>query len=132
MFFRKEKKVVSKTRYVIVNGKDLVPLDELPGGGSIDDVGRSLGYAPKDFHVAYPSGSKLFATISVKMHSRCPIFVETLRDGTEISFSDVSNAIKHEIDWEWENRFVQNQNEDYSDIDAEVDAYLEQENTEPK
>ena len=101
MMFFKKKVEISPTGVFAISGKKLIPLNELPKEGSINDIAESLGYP--NCHTIHLFNSKEIGSIGFKRYTREPVFVLAKDNAQPLSYSDISKAIK-EIDWDFENR----------------------------
>jgi len=98
--FGKKTEEVSKTGIYSVKGKNLIPINELPKTGSYNDIAENLGFPT--YHGVLTFDSKKIEYIAFKRRTKEPIFVEA-RDKTQLlSYSDVSKTIQSEIDWGFE------------------------------
>ena len=94
-----KKTEVSKTGVYSINGKNLLPINELPKTGSYNDISESLGFP--NFHGVITFDSKKIEYIAFKRHTKEPIFVEAKDESKSLSYSDVTKIIQ-EIDWGFE------------------------------
>ncbi|MBV5329786.1 MAG: hypothetical protein JZU65_19520 [Chlorobium sp.] len=86
---------ISTTGVYTVNGIDLIPLNELPGIGSIVDITESLGF--KKWHTVVVDSKKI-QCIVFKRRTKEPLIVFANEKTLSISYSDVTKMIK-QIDW---------------------------------
>jgi|GEM_PF-2015842 len=100
MFFKKEKLILSPTGFYIVNGKTLIPLNELPKTGSYNDIAESLGF--ETYHSVFTWDSKKINHIAFKRRTKEPIFVEVRDKTLPLTDQDVVITIQNEIDWKFE------------------------------
>jgi hypothetical protein len=90
---------ISATGLYSINGKNLVPINELPKTGSYYDIAESLGYI--DFHGVIMFDSNKIHYIAFKRRTKEPIFVEVKDKTQPLSYSDITEIIQT-IDWNFE------------------------------
>ena len=98
--FGKKTEAVSKTGFYSVKGKSLIPINELPKTGSYNDIAESLGFPM--YHGVLAHDSNKIGYIAFKRRTKEPIFVEARDETQSLSYSDVSKTIQFEIDWGFE------------------------------
>lgn len=93
----------SETGIYVIDGKEIHPLNELPGNGSINSIGESLGCTRERNHTVHTFNSKLIEFIVFDKQTLKPIFLGVVDKTKAISYADVSKEIKR-IDWDFERR----------------------------
>lgn len=100
------KEYSSKTGFFKVQGKELIPINELEKG-SINDCIEKIGFPTNHIFTIHSSNSDKISVLGFKTLTKNLEFV-LAENKTKISFSDVSKAVKG-IDWDFE----------YSDLNVE-------------
>lgn len=96
----------SKTGFFKIEGKELIPIDELEKG-SINDCIEKIGFPTNHIYTIHSFNSNKISALGFKTLTKNPEFV-LAENKCKISYSDVSKAIKG-IDWDFE----------YSDLNVE-------------
>ena len=96
---KKSEPLVSNTGVFKVSGKNLMPINELPGTGSFNDIAESLGF--QKFHGMFPFDSQKIEYIAFKRRTKEPLFVEVKDKLQPLSYSDINKTIQ-QIDWGFE------------------------------
>lgn len=84
-----------------IQAGNLIELDESPGGGSINDIIRSLGYELNQVHTIMTFDSKEISNIGVKALSKKPVFVLTNDGVSNLKVSTLKRELSN-IDWGFE------------------------------
>jgi len=100
------KKYSSKTGFFKVQGKELIPINELEKG-SINDCIEKIGFQTNHIYTIHSSDSDKISVLGFKTLTKNLEFV-LAKNKIKISFSDVSKAVNG-IDWDFE----------YSDLNVE-------------
>jgi len=90
---------VSPTGVFTVNDKNLIPLNELQGIGSISDIAENLGYSK--WHTIITFESKKFECIVFKRRTKEPIIIFAKDKSQSLQYSDVIKIIQ-KIDWDFQ------------------------------
>ena len=99
LFDRKSKN--RKTGVYRMVDQSLEELDELPGGGSINDIINGLGYHVNHILSIMTFDSKTISNIGVKIFTRDPVFIITNDRVKNLRMSTVISELKN-VDWDFE------------------------------
>lgn len=101
-----KKEYSSKTGFFKIEGKELIPIDELQKG-SINDCVEKIGFPTNQVYTIHSFDSEKISVLGFKALTKSLVFV-LAENKTKISYSDVTKAIKS-VDWDFE----------YSDLNVE-------------
>lgn len=79
----------------------VIPIIELPGIGSYNDIAASYGYSV--YHNVLMHDSLEFKAIAFVRRTKIPIFVQVEDESKAISYSDVIKGI-NSVNWDFEIR----------------------------
>lgn len=92
---------VSKTGFFKVDKDKLIPINEIPGNGSINSCIESLGIATNQIRTVNTFSSDKTDCLGFKALSKQLVFVLAKTRETKLSYSDVQKELK-QIDWNYE------------------------------
>ena len=95
------KKFKSPTGVFKAEKESLIPIDVMPGNGSINALVLSLGYPTNHLHTVFTFDAPKIQSLSVKMFTQELVMVQLKECEMEISKDDVEKTI-NSIDWRWE------------------------------
>lgn len=113
------KKFNSPSGFFKVEKDKFIPLDELPGNGSINDAKLSTGYPINHVHTIHSFNASKIEFLGVKLFTREPLMVFLKDKNLDISKDELDKAIS-QVDWDFE----------YGSLEVEdmLDAGITQEN----
>lgn len=97
--FRNESKQ-SKTGIFVLKTGDLVELDQLPGGGSFNDITNSLGYNNSEIHTVLLFDSKNIEAIGVKVFTQEVVFAVS-KNNKNLTLPQLNSELRN-VDWGFE------------------------------
>ncbi|RYG50721.1 MAG: hypothetical protein EOO01_10075, partial [Chitinophagaceae bacterium] len=95
------KKFKSPTGFFTMERDSLIPIDKMPGNGSINAVILSLGYPINHVHTVLTFDSPKIECLSVKLFTKELLMVQTKGQNMEIAKNEVEKTM-NDIDWLWE------------------------------
>jgi hypothetical protein len=92
---------ISKTGVYAIEGRKLLPINEIPHGNSINAYVVSLGYDLEQVHVVPTFNSNKTTAIIFRKYTKHPVCAMAKDDTKPLTYSDIQNEIKM-IDWGFE------------------------------